>query len=247
MKTKIVLIALCSALTITACKKPEQPVVDTATPPANSEQTVAEQPKTNQTAEPPTSENTQPAPTPAVVASQFDINSLPEVDKDLGDFPYFKLPEWVDGNSSYAGDKNTDTGKLEVYTGDNFYPIEGKVFVKQYEMPDPKDAGRSEWDEYKFTKSFTKYFESLGAKKIWEGKVPSEAKEALNKLNNRDDYYYTFGHSRHENQVLYGLKYKGKPVFFSIGSNSAAGSIAVAEADEFVQTITSAASNPKPQ
>lgn len=82
----------------------------------------------------------------------FDITSVPTSDKDLGQFPYFTIPEWLSDKSSYGGDRNTDTGKLEVFTGKDFYPVEGKVFVKSYNMHDPNDAGRSVWDEYKFVK-----------------------------------------------------------------------------------------------
>ena len=230
MNKKIWSVVLLSVLALSSCKQSPQPAQET-----DSASTASEQSSQPVAAPPPDAQvpvaNTQ-------TVSKFDINSLPETTADLGDFPYFKLPEWVDANSSYGGDKNTDTGKLEVYTGDNFYPVEGKVFVKSYNMQDPNSKARADWDEYKFTKSFSKFFESLGARKIWEGKVPDEAKKALNALNGSDDYYYKFGHSQQENQILYGLKYKGKPAFFSIATTSAYGSIAVAESDDFVQTIT---------
>lgn len=167
----------------------------------------------------------------------FDVNTIPVSDKDLGAFPYFSIPEWLSDKSTYGGDRNTDTGKLEVYTGKDFYPVEGKVFVKSYDMHDPNDAGKSVWDEYKFVKSFSQHFESLGAKKIYEGKIPTEARDALNKAHNSEDYFYDFGTPQQENTTVYALKQNGKTIFFVITSNSSYGALNVAESGEFVQTV----------
>lgn len=213
MKKQIVLTGFASLLLLASCKKKEN-------------ETTEIQSKTDSTAVVKTEKS-----------AGFDINSIPNSDKGLGQFPYFTVPEWLNDESNYGGDRNIDTGKLEVFTGKDFYPVEGKIFAKSYDMHDPKDAGRSVWDEYKFVKSFSQHFESLGAKKIYEGKIPKEAEEALNKAHNSDDYFYNFGTPQQENLVVYGLRQNGKTIFFVITSNSAYGSINVAESGEFVQTI----------
>lgn len=214
MKKQTILAGLASALLFwSACQKKENQTTQISTKTGASNVAATEKP------------------------AGFDPNSIPVSDKELGQFPYFTLPEWLSDKSSYDGDRTTDTGKLEVFTGKDFYPVEGKVFVKTYDMHDPNAAGKSVWDEYKFVKSFSQHFESLGAKKIYEGKIPAEAQEALNKAHNSDDYFYNFSTPQQENTVVYALRQNGKTIFFIITSNSAYGSINVAESGEFVQTI----------
>lgn len=179
---------------------------------------------------------TDSAKVETVTTSQtFDVNTIPESDKEMGEFPYFTVPEWLDASSTYGGDRKSDFGKLEVYTGYGFYPVEGKIFSKSYTMRDAE--GNNAWDEYRFVQSFSKHFESLGAKKIWEGEIPDEAKEELDKQHNRDDYFYHYGTPHQENTVVYALRKNGKPVFFLITSNSSYGGLHVAENTDFVQTI----------
>ncbi len=169
--------------------------------------------------------------------ANLDLTTLPESNADLGESPYYTLPAWLDGSSTYGSDKKTDYGKIELYTGKDFYTVEGPVNTKNFEMRDPNDPSNREWNEYKYVRSFSKHFESLGAKKIWEGKIPKEAIENLNKKNNRDDYFYNFGTSQQENIIVYGLKKTGKNIFFIIGSDSAFGSITVVENGELKQDI----------
>ncbi|MGM1429734.1 OmpA family protein [Sphingobacterium lactis] len=168
-------------------------------------------------------------------AAIFDPSSLPVSTADLGEYPYFALPDWVSDDTGYGYDKKSDFGKLEIYTKDGFISVEGKVFIKGYQMTN--GGQRADWDEYRFVKSFSKHFESLGATKLFEGEVPDDAIEGLNKANNRDNYYYEFGTSSHDNLVTYGVQKDNKPIYFAISSNSAGGAIYVIEAEPFQQTI----------
>lgn len=170
------------------------------------------------------STSTVPAPT------SFNPESLAEATADMGQFPYYSIPEWVDAKSSYGFDRESDFGKIEFYTGNSFYPLEGKVKVKGYAM-------NGTWDEYKFVQSFAKHFESLGATKLFEGQIPQDQIDALNKAKNKDSYYFDFATSNMENLVTYGLKKDGKLVLFAIASNSAYGAIYTGESDAFKQTV----------
>ncbi|WFB62169.1 OmpA family protein [Sphingobacterium sp. WM] len=174
---------------------------------------------------------------PTESANTFNPESLPEATAEMGQFPYYSIPEWLDAKSSYGFDRESDFGKIEFYTGNSFYPVEGKIKVKGYGMTDPKDPGSGKWDEYKFVQSYAKHFESLGAKKLFEGQVPQEQIDALNKANNKDGYFYDFGTSSMENLVTYGLKKGDKVILFAIVSNTAYGAIYVAEAEAFKQTV----------
>ena len=69
-----------------------------------------------------------------------------------------------------------DLKSFDVFTGgNNFLPVQGNVAMQSFSVPEGQ-----KWDESNFIKGFTDFFDKLGAKKIWEGKIPDEAKEALN-------------------------------------------------------------------
>ena len=174
---------------------------------------------------------------PTASTENFNEETLPEATADLGQFPYFLAPDWLNTKASYGFNRESDFGKIEFYTGNSFYPVEGNIFVKGYGMSDPKDPGRGTWDEYKFVQSFSKHFESLGAKKLFEGQIPKEQKDILNKAHNKDSYYYDFGTSSMENLVTYGLKKDGNTILFAIVSNSAYGALYVGESKGFKQTV----------
>lgn len=171
-------------------------------------------------------------------ASSFNPETLPETTADIGQFPFFTVPDWINPKSSYGFDRESDFGLIEFYTGESFYPLEGHVFVKGYSMSDPKDAGRGTWDEYKFVQSFSKHFESLGAKKLFEGNIPSEKSKELDETKNKKGYFFDFATSHQDNLVTYGLKKDGKVILFAITSNSAFGALYVGESEAFKQTIT---------
>ena len=159
--------------------------------------------------------------------SKLDISSLPIVENDLGEFPYFKAPVGFNGDIPFAGNKNNEDDKFILYAGDGFYLVEGKVFIRWHEML-AEDGQTVQWNTEKFRKTFSDMFAGYGAKKIWEGTVPHEATEMLDKARGVN-YYYKYGHQYYRDIILYGMNYRGKPVFFSIATNYVGGSIAVAE------------------
>lgn len=167
--------------------------------------------------------------------TSFNPENIPETSAQLGDFPYYTVPDWVKAGG-YSGERELDFSLFEFYTGSSFYPVEGPLSVKYLSVN--SDTGSDNWNEYKFVQSFQKHFESLGAKKIWEGTIPWDAFEKLNKEKNNEDYSYNYSHqANQENQIIYALKQGGKEVFFLIASNTSYGSIVVAQSGKFEQTI----------
>lgn len=177
-----------------------------------------------------TSADTTVSTSAAPASTNFNPETLPEATADMGQFPYYSIPEWVDAKSSYGYDRESDFGKIEFYTGNSFYPLEGRVKVKGYGM-------NGSWDEFKFVQSFSKHFESFGAKKLFEGQIPQDQIDALNKSKNKDSYFFDFATSNMENIVTYGLRKEGKLILFAIASNSAYGAIYTGESEAFKQTI----------
>ncbi|MDR3272027.1 MAG: OmpA family protein [Flavobacteriaceae bacterium] len=165
--------------------------------------------------------------------TSFDVNSLPEASKDLGGFPYYKAPDWLREKS--IDKKDLDFSKIEIYTGKGFFTVEGRVMTRYYEMA---SGSYDDWNEYKFEQSFTKHFESLGAKKIYEGKLSDKECEPLKKQHDNEyvNKYARLGSSS-DKYVQYALKNKGKTIFFTVTIGNIGGHIIVVESGEFEQTV----------
>lgn len=171
-------------------------------------------------------------------STSFNPDNIPETNAELGQFPYYTVPDWLK-TGGYSNEKEVDFSLFEFYTGSHFYPVEGPVSVKYFTVKGKTEYESGEWNEYKFVQSFRKHFESLGAKKIWEGTIPWDAFEQLDKEKNNENYSFDYSHKgSQENQVIYALKQAGKEVFFLIASSTAYGSVTVAQNGEFEQTIS---------
>lgn len=169
--------------------------------------------------------------------TSFNPNNIPETKAELGQFPYYTVPDWLK-TGSYSNEKELDFALFEFYTGTGFYPVEGPLSIKYFSVKGKNEYESGTWNEYKFVQSFRKHFESLGAKKIWEGGIPWDAFDQLDKEKNNTDYSFDYSHKgAQDNQIVYALKQAGKEVFFLIASNSAYGSVVVAQNGEFEQTI----------
>ncbi len=167
-----------------------------------------------------------------VSGSAFNPETIPESTADIGQFPYYTVPDWLK-TGDYSNEREQDFNLFEFYTGNGFYPVEGRLSVKYFNAKGDSEYNTGTWNEYKFVQSFRKHLESLGAKKIWEGTIPWEAFEQLEKEKNKKDYSFDHSHKgSQENQIVYALRQGGKIVFFLIASNSAYGSVIVAENGE---------------
>lgn len=170
-------------------------------------------------------------------STTFDLNSIPNATAEMGEFPYFTVPAWINEDSKYSGDISTDFGKLAVYTGNDFTEVEGPLFIKSYNMKDEKTGLKIDFNEAKFVKGFSQHFESLGAKKIWSGEIPKDKIDALNTRNNNKNYFFDHATSAQQNVVVYAVKNNGKPTFFTITSNNAYGAIYVVQNGELANDI----------
>ena len=174
---------------------------------------------------------------PDADSATFDFNTLPEATAEMGEFPYYTVPAWMKDDAKYGRDTKTDFGKLAIFTGTDFTEVEGPLFIKSYEMKDENSGEKVDFNEAKFIQAFSKHFESLGAKKIWEGQIPNDKIDALNTKHNNKNYYYDYAISQQQNAVVYALKNNGKPTFFTITSDNAYGTIYVAQSGELANNI----------
>ena len=173
-----------------------------------------------------------------VFDTTFKTDDLSEATRNMGAFPYYTVPDWLVAGS-YGSDKNLDFSLFEIYTGKGFYSAEGRVSTQNFNAKGESENQSGDWSEHKFVQSFSKHFESLGAKKIWEGTKPYEALSALSTVKKNDMYAYNYSSlALQENQVIYGLNEGEKTIFFVIATDTSYGSLSVIETKEFEQTIT---------
>ena len=216
------LLLLCS-LALAACS--EKKTVDT---------TVAGDTTIVQTA--PATETTAPMP-----AGKFDWSNVPVSNATIGAFPYLTAPAGfvIDKNRSDAAPANTtefkDFNKLIMYDGRGFFDAEGKWAKIKFRMAD----NGADWNQYKLDQSLDKYLESIGAKRIFKGQIPSEKLKSLNTEDDMTVYKFVVGDPWNSDPVRhYALNHAtaGK-IVFQVWSNSAEGDAGIVQLEGFEQTI----------
>ena len=165
---------------------------------------------------------------------EFSWDDVPVTNADIGEFPYFTPPEGTVIGKGYAGDKDLDFGKLELYVDDAFMPVEGRVRIMSIQRD--KDNGFKDWNQYKFDSSFDKYLKSIGAKLIFKGKIPNEKLKALNESDKMNVYNYVVGDPYNNPVSIYAINHPEHRVFVQISSNSAAGDVGVVRLENFLKT-----------
>jgi OOP family OmpA-OmpF porin len=176
----------------------------------------------------------------AIEAGKFDINKLPLVNTNIGSFPYISTPDgFVIRGSKRNGEekgytKLHDFSKLIMYTGESFFDAEGKVAVLEVDRLDNQEV----FNQYKFDKSVDSYLESIGAVRIFKGRISNEKLKELNKENSSTVYNYIIGDAWNDDPLRhYVLNHTKGKIMFQVWSNSAQGTIGIVELEGFKQTI----------
>ncbi|MDD7887403.1 OmpA family protein [Flavivirga sp. 57AJ16] len=161
----------------------------------------------------------------------FSWDNIPESTADIGAYPYITPPKGMteddDNSKSYEFDK------LEMFDGNTFFIIEGKVRRMSIIM-----EGDKEWQQYLFDKSVSDYLKSIGAKLIFDGQIPNEL---TGKWGDDPNTVYKHMHEFYAGDVvnhpvsLYVLKTANKKIGFQVSSNSR--TIGIVEKEDFTQTI----------
>ncbi len=162
---------------------------------------------------------------------KFSWNNIPESTVDIGAYPYITPPKGmiIDKNES----ESFEFDKLELFDGNSFFVIEGKV-----ERMSIKMEGDKEWQQYLFEKSIKEYLKNIGAKLVFDGQIPYELTQ---KWGANPNAIYKYMHEFYAGDVvnhpisLYLLKTSNKKIGFQVSSNSR--TIGVVENKDFQQTI----------
>jgi OmpA-OmpF porin, OOP family len=235
MKLALNIIVLGLAISLTACKKAPEKVATPATPAA------APAPVPATPAPAATAAAASPATAPDTLMADLDWSTVPEATADIGAYPYFKAPDLLvvrgrggSGVSTTGYTEEEDFGKLITFTGNNFYPAEGRVATLWFEMA---ERGKN-FNQYVFDKSMDAYILSLGAKLLFKGTVPRELRDELKKTDKDAEYRYMVSGVGSDDPVrFYAFKQKDKKLMIQVSSNSAASYVKFVELKEFKQTI----------
>lgn len=172
------------------------------------------------------SQQAEPIPEEAepMANKEFDWEDVPVTSEDIGDFPYFTLPEGMVIGEGY-GEKDLDFSKLELFIKNGFVAAEGRVNVVSIQK-DSKN-GVADWSQHKFDSHFDQYMESIGAKLVFKGEIPSEQLEALNESDKNNVHTYVVGDVYNNPIRVYALNHSDQKVFIQVSSSSAAADVGV--------------------
>ncbi|HMR19365.1 MAG TPA: OmpA family protein [Sphingobacterium sp.] len=162
-------------------------------------------------------------------AASFNINTLPVSDADIGDFPFFTLPEGLKSQNKPL-QKNFDVC---------FFPVEGVMTSfegKLYKINVIAERGE-EFSQRYFEKSIEDYLQSIGAVKVFDGTI---TQEEYQRYNEQDPNKGADGDIGYANQQIkfYALRTKDKGnIYIQFTANSAAGKLNILQEEAFQQTI----------
>ena len=160
-----------------------------------------------------------------VPADSIDWGNVPEL-RDIGKFPFYrptddlKIIDEKNGLSEFF-----DYAKMENYTGSGINTTKGKLGVMVFE-----DNGDKKFNQQLFEDMVYPYLDKIGAKKIFNGKFPSD--QALRaKLNENmwNGNKRTVGLGDDEPFAVYAFINDNKKYVLNIQSNSAQGKVFIME------------------
>lgn len=165
------------------------------------------------------------------IIKEFSWEDVSESTVDIGAYPYITPPKGmiIDEN----GSKSYEYDKLELFDGNTFFVLDGKVERMSIVMD-----GDKEWQQYLFDKSISEYLKSIGAKLIFENQIPYELTQ---KWGDDPNAVYKHMHEFYAGDVvngpisMYVLKTVDKKIGFQISSKYR--TIGVVEYEDFKQTI----------
>ncbi|MGB5818744.1 MAG: OmpA family protein [Saonia sp.] len=161
----------------------------------------------------------------------FSWKNITESKVDIGAYPYITPPKGMVIDKTES--KSYEFDKLELFDGNTFFVLDGKVERMSIVMD-----GDKEWQKYLFDKSISEYLTSIGAKLIFKGQI---AYDLTQKWGDNLNDIYKHMHEFYAGDVvngpisIYVLKTAKKKIGFQVSSNSR--TIGVVEDKSFKQTI----------
>lgn len=164
--------------------------------------------------------------------SRFDINTVAVSDKNLGDFPFFNIPEDIEIQNKPLQKK---FDRLFFPINGVMQPIEGKVWKASLVG---KTGTSDSWSLIYFEKSYDEAIKAVGGVKIFEGKV---SQEELDRIEEQATYFGEEGSLDYWNDVVkvYIIRRaNGEDIYIQFAGNTSTGKLQILQKEAFKQTIT---------
>jgi outer membrane protein OmpA-like peptidoglycan-associated protein len=169
---------------------------------------------------------------PVDTSDKFDINSVPVSDKELGEFPFFSLPEGVEEQNK-AIKRSFDM--LFFPIDGVMTPIEGKVWKSNIVKVRKSEES---WSLPYFLKSYDEIITSVGGVKIFDARV---AKDELDRVKEKATYFGEEGSMDYWNdpvRVYLIRRANGDDIYIQISGNTSSGYLQILQKAPLKQTIT---------
>lgn len=176
-------------------------------------------------------EENNPNPSSAIETPPFDINSIPISTADIGDFPFFSLPQDMKEQNKAINRKYDML----------FFPIDGKMRRLEGKVWKSNIVSSKSYDDWSlafFQKSYDDAITAVGGVKIFEGKV---SKEEIDRIEEEATYFGEEGSVDYWNEpvrVYVIRRENGDDVYIQLSGNTAGGELQILQKEAFKQTIT---------
>ena len=164
--------------------------------------------------------------------NEFDINSVPFSNAQMGEFPFFTTPENIQIQNKPLQKK---FDRLFFPINGVMQPLEGKVWKASFVgNTDDSDS----WSYPYFEKSYDEAIKKVGGVKIFDGKVSSDELDRI-----KDDAIY-FGEEgsldywNEPTKVYLIRKADGGDIYIQFSGNTATAQIQILQKEPFKQSIT---------
>ncbi|MBS7332884.1 MAG: OmpA family protein [Weeksellaceae bacterium] len=163
------------------------------------------------------------------VLNPFSIEKIPFITADIGDFPFFTLPEnIVEMNKPLVRDFDIIYFPIEK----EYEPIEGKIYKANI-----KGTSEVPFSQHYFIKSLEDYLTSIGAVKVFDGKL---TKEQYQERKDNDPNIGNEGDIGYENEAVKCYIIRTKEIgniYVQFSADNASGKLNILQEGKLNQTI----------
>ena len=162
----------------------------------------------------------------------FNINTIPISESELGDFPFFSLP---DGLKEQNKPVKRSYDKLYFPIDGVMTPLEGKVWKSSIVKTDESDE---DWSLPYFENSYDNAITAIGGVKIFDGEITNEE---YNSYRSKATYLGeegSMGYAGQTIKVYLIRRSNGDDIYIQLTGNSAYGKLNILQKAPFKQTIT---------
>lgn len=159
----------------------------------------------------------------------FNVEDIPVSSADLGDFPFFSLPEGLKSmNKPFEK-------KFDVC----FFPLDGSMTAKEgrlFKIFVTNEPGQ-EFSKRYFEKSMEDYLISVGGVKVFDGEITKEEYERYHKLDPNKGDDGDMGYQGEQIKVFVIRTADQGTVYVQFSANNSSGKLNVLQEEGFVQTV----------